>query len=109
MKKIDIIQDGMKIPKIGYDVYTKYNRSNLLKLNLSFCNETKIDILIPHILTENIDILSNTAISDSGTDIILKDRKEEFINKNITICQEKCIFSKYNDAIQKVTCSCDVN
>ena len=32
MKKIDIIQDGMKIPKIEYDVYCKLNDTNLIKL-----------------------------------------------------------------------------
>ena len=118
MKKIDVIQDGMKIPKIEYEVYTKYNRSNLKKLNLSHCNDVKIDISIPHILTENIDKLNSsskyyndicyTSTSDSGTDIILKDRKEEFINNNKTVCQEKCIFSEYNYTIHKAKCSCDI-
>ena len=56
MKKIDIIEEGMKIPKITFEVYTKYNSSKLIKLNLSYCSETKIDILIPYNLTENIDI-----------------------------------------------------
>ena len=98
MKKIDIIEEGMKIPKITFEVYTKYNSSKLIKLNLSYCSETKIDILIPYNLTENIDIynlsskyyndLCYTATSDTGTDITLKDRKEEYINKNKTICQE---------------------
>ena len=108
----------MKIPKIQYDVYTKYNRTNLLKLNLSYCNDIKIDISIPHILTESIDILNSsskyyndlcyTATSETGTDITLKDRKEEFINKNKSVCQEQCIFGKYNYETQRVTCSCDV-
>ena len=61
MKKIDFIEDGMKISKINYEVYTKFNRSNLLKLNLSYCKETKIDILIPYQLTENVDILNSSS------------------------------------------------
>ena len=31
IKKIDVAQEGMKIPKIEYEVYTKYNHSNLIK------------------------------------------------------------------------------
>jgi len=108
----------MKIPKIEYEVYTKYNRSNLKKLNLSYCDDVKIDISIPHILTENIDKLNSsskyyndicyTTTSDSGTDITLKDRKEEFLDNNMTVCQEKCIFAEYNYTTQKVKCLCDV-
>ena len=44
--------------------------------------------------------------SDSGTDIILKDRKNEFIDNNKTLCQENCYLSEYNN--NKVKCSCDV-
>ena len=118
MKKIDFIEEGMKIPKITFEVYTKYNSSKLIKLNLSYCSETKIDILIPYNLTENIDIynlsskyyndLCYTATSDTGTDITLKDRKEEYINKNKTICQENCIFTEYNYDSKNAKCSCDV-
>jgi hypothetical protein len=35
MKKIDVIQEGMKIPKIEYDVYYKLYSNNLTKLNLT--------------------------------------------------------------------------
>ena len=83
MKKIDVKEEGMKIPKIEFDVYYKLNGRNLIKLNLSYCNDVKIDISIPHILTGNIDELNSssnyyndicyTSTSDSGTDITLKD------------------------------------
>ena len=46
--------------------------------------------------------------SDSGTDIILKDRKEEFIKGNKTVCQEGCDFSDYDYQNKKAQCSCDV-
>ena len=118
IKKIDILQEGMKIPKIEYEVYTKYNRTNLLKLNLSYCDTTKIDISIPIQLTGNLDKYNSsskyyndicyTSTSDSGTDITLEDRKKEFINNNKTVCQENCIFSEYNYTTQKAKCSCDI-
>ena len=41
MKKIDIAQDGMKAQKIEYDVYSRLSGKNLVKLNLTICNDTK--------------------------------------------------------------------
>ena len=118
MKKVDVIQEGMKIPKVEYDVYHKLNDTNLMKLNLSHCVNTKIEIFIPVKLTESIDILNSssgyyndlcyTATSESGTDITLNDRKKEFIENNKTLCQENCVFSEYNYDIQKAKCTCEI-
>ena len=105
MKKLDIIQEGFKIPKVEYDVYSKLSGSNLVKLNLSFCQDIKISLSIPIEITDNnLDKLNSnskyyndicyTTASESGTDIILKDRKNEYINK--TVCQDDCDFSNYN-------------
>ena len=108
----------MKIPKVEYDVYCKLNKSNLVKLNLSICEKIKIDLYIPIIIDENIDELNSssgyyndicyTTTSESGTDIPLKDRKKEFIDKNKTICQDNCDFSDYDYKINKAICKCDV-
>ena len=35
IQKIDIVQEGMKIPKIEYSVYAKISGNNLVKLNIS--------------------------------------------------------------------------
>ena len=118
IKKIDIEQSGYKIPKVEYDIYCKLNYTNLIKLNLSVCSDIKIDIYVPIKIRENLDKLNSSsgyyndicyiAISDSGTDITLKDRKEEFINGNKTVCQDDCDFSNYNDKIERAQCSCKV-
>ena len=94
MKKVDVIIEGMKIPKVEYDVYSKLNGSSLIKLNLSYCSNSKVDISVPTIIFESIDKLNSssgyyndicyTATSDSGTDIILNDRKSEFVEGNKT-------------------------
>ena len=55
IKKIDVLEDGMLIPKIEFDVYYKLNGTNLVKLNLSYCYNSKIDISIPIKITDNID------------------------------------------------------
>ena len=102
IKKIDVTEEGMMIPKIEFDIYYKLNGINLVKLNLSYCTNNKIDIFIPLKLTDNIDKFNSSSgyyndicyitTSDTGTDMTLKDRKEEFINYNKTVCQENCFF-----------------
>ena len=115
---IDIEQSGYKIPKVEYDIYCKLNDSNLIKLNLSVCSNIKIDLYVPMKISESLDKLNSSsgyyndicyiATSDSGADISLKDRKEEYINGKKTICQDDCDFSDYNDKIERAQCSCKV-
>lgn len=47
-----------------------------------------------------------TATSDRKTDISLKDRKNKFIDDNLTYCQEDCDFSEFDSSNRTVTCSC---
>ena len=118
MKKIDVKQEGMKIPKIEYSVYCKLSGEKLIKLNLTVCEKSKISLSLPVILSENIDKLNTSSgyyndicyssTSNSGTDISLKDRKKEFVEGNKTVCQEDCNFSNYNYDTWKANCSCQV-
>ena len=118
LKKIDIIQEGMKTLKVEYDVYAKLNGKNLIKLNLTVCEKSKISISIPIIINEDLDILNSsseyyndicyTTTTEDGTDILLKDRQREFIDQNKMICQEDCGFSEYNYDTSVAKCSCDV-
>ena len=116
MKKIDIIQNNMKIPKIEYEVYSKLNGSNLLKLDLSICGTSKISLSIPVEISENLDKLNAssdyfnsicyTITSENGTDIPLKDRQKEFVESNKAICQENCNLNDYDYITKKANCSC---
>ena len=118
MKKIDVKEEGMMIPKIEFNVYYKLNGRNLVRLNLSYCYDVKIDISIPLEINEPLDKYNSrsgyyndicyTTTSEDGTDILLIDRQKEFIDNNKTICQENCILSEYNYNINKVKCSCNV-
>ena len=118
MKKIDIAQKGMKISKIDFDIYAKINGSNLVRLNKSKCEDTRVTLSVPITLTESIDKLNSSsgyyndicykAKSNSGTDISLSDRKIEFISENKTVCQENCHFSDYNYESEKANCSCKI-
>ena len=116
--KIDAEQDKMKIPKIEYDVYYKENETNLVKLNLNHCKDCRTNLLIPVEIDESLDILNSssgyyndicyTTKSDSGTDITIKDRKDNFILKNKSVCQDDCIFTDYDKSTKKAKCSCKV-
>ena len=118
MKMIEVKEEGMKIPKVEYDVYSQLSSNKLEQLNLSICQEDNIIISIPVELTEHIDKaniksgyyndICYKATSDDGTDITLKDRKNEFIDGNKTLCQEDCDFVDYNYNTHKVNCSCQV-
>ena len=116
--KFDKKIEGMKIPKIEYEVYYPLYTNELFQLNLSICENTKIDISIPIILNDSLDKydsnsdyynnLCSKATSESGTDISLTDRKNEFIENNMTICEENCELKNYDYSIKKVKCSCEI-
>ena len=114
IKILEIAQDGMKIPKIEYDIYSKLNGENLSKLNLNSCKNNKITLSIPANNLDNIDILNPKSdyyndfcyivTSDFDTDITLKDRKNAYPLK--TVCQDDCDFVEYNFTSKKAKCSC---
>ena len=114
IKMLEIKQEGMKIPKIEYDIYSKLNNENLTKLNLDSCQNNKISLLMPVNNKSNLDKLNSSsdyyndvcyiATSDSGTDITLNDRKSEY--PSIAICQNDCEFIDYNATTKKAKCSC---
>ena len=116
MTIIEVNQEGIKIPKIEYDVYGKLSGNKLEKLNLSICEERKILMSIYVEITDNIDKhnkssgyyndICYTATSDYGTDISLKDRRDEYPSK--ALCQDDCDLINYDYNMKKANCLCDV-
>ena len=115
---IDVKQEGLKIPKIEYEVYYPLFGTSLIKLNLTSCENIKIDLSIPVILSDSLDKINSssdyyndicyTYTSEDGTDISLSDRKKDFIKNNLIVCEEDCYFSKYDYSNGKAICSCKV-
>ena len=115
IKILEIEQEEMRIPKVEYDVYAKLNGENLTKLNLDSCKNNKISLFIPVDNVDNIDKLNSksgyyndycyTATSDSGTDISLEERKNEYPSN--AVCQDGCDFVNYDYNTKKAKCSCD--
>ena len=90
--------------------------NKLTKLNLSLCKDSKIEISIPVKIDEDIEkynsssdyynnICSKTT-SKSGTDISLTDRKNQFKENNMSLCEENCDLIEYNYTTEKAKCSC---
>ena len=90
----------------------------LKKLNLSLCKNEKIEISIPVKINDNIDKYNPKSgyyndicyktISEYGTDIILKDRRNEFVENNMILCEGNCELIDYNYNNEKVKCSCEI-
>lgn len=55
MRKIDIKQEGMRIPKVEYDIYCKNFDNKLIQMNKSFCEESKISLLVPVTISEYLE------------------------------------------------------
>ena len=114
--KIDSFIEDSKIPVIQYEVYHPINKN---KLDLSFCDNSKIEINIPVSINESSlykyepksDYYNDrcfTFTSDNGTDIPLNNRREEFNNKNMSLCEANCEYLGYNKEIKNSKCECDV-
>ena len=115
--KIDFFVEN--IQKLEYEVYYNFSSNNLTKLNLTVCKGIKIDISIPKDIPINeLDKYNKSSgfyndicyifTNDRGTDESLEDRRNNYKNKNISICEEDCDFTKYNSITKKVFCSCSV-
>ena len=108
----------MRIPKIEYEVYSRLNGSKMIKLNLTKCEGLNLEINIPVKINDTIDKynsssdyynnICSTTTSENGTDICLSDRKNDFITKNLTLCQENCDLIDYNSDSEKVICLCGI-
>ena len=114
--KIDVSNKGFLIPKIEYEVYDPIS---MKVLNLSVCENTKIDLAIPVSINENKLFMYDTKsefyndicftyTSENGTDISLKDRKKDSLDKNMTLCEENCDYKGYDSKAKKALCSCQV-
>jgi len=115
--KVEEIINGIKSPKVEYEIYYPISENKLKVADLSLCQKVKFDISIPAIISKNeIDKYNSssgyyndicyTLTTESGTDISLEDRRLEFIKYNLSICEEGCQFTQYDFVENKAICSC---
>ena len=115
--KIDVKEEGMNIPKIEYELY--YNlHEELILLNLTICEGEKVEISIPVSINETIEKynsssdyynnICSTASTKKGVDIPISERRNKFINNNMTLCEENCELIYYDDANKNARCICNI-
>ena len=110
--------------------YEVYHPTTKIKLDLSICNNDKINIDIPKTLDEHsLDLYLNFSSlgydifnkkdrfyndictvfsSNDDTDVLLIDRRATYYNDSIIFCESGCDYSGYNVQTKLVKCKCEV-
>ena len=109
-----------KVPESKTQVveYTIFTMSGN-QLNLDICKDSRIQYNIPVNISEKdlykynpkSDFYNDICFqytSESGTDMSNYDRKKEFNDKNMALCEKNCEFKEYNKDNKKVICDCKV-
>jgi len=114
--KIDVYKEGLLIPIIEYEVY---HPTEFYKLNLSDCDNLKIVVSIPASINEDelykhdpsSDYYNDKCYSytsDNGADATLNDRQNEYVNNNLTICENNCELIDYDRETDYASCDCNI-
>ena len=112
--KIEYKQNNT-IPIIEYEIYHPINKS---KLDLSYCNNTltinisvSIDENKLYKYDPNSDYYQDECSSyttDNGYDITLEDRKKEYIEQNLALCEYGCSYGGYDKEFKQSICKCNI-
>ena len=109
---------GILIPLIEYEIF---NPNSKVKLNLEYCKleNINVDFYIPVSINENISFkydpngtyyndICSTYTTEFSTDIILYDRKIEFNNNSMSLCQTNCTYKGYDYVKKRALCKCQI-
>ena len=115
--KIDYILPGLYIPIVEYKLFHPDTKK---PLDLNSCIDSPISLSYPILK----DINNNTFMhdpnneyyndkcypytNDNGADIILNDRKKEYNDKNLGLCEKNCKFIGINNENKRSNCECEV-
>ena len=114
--KVDYYISDALIPIISYKVFHPLNYS---KLDLKYCenlisvNKYPVTVdktLLYKYLPNNEYFLDECYpyTSEKGTDILIRDRQDEYINNNKFICENNCTFKEYLSISNKSICICNI-
>ena len=114
--KVDIPKEGLLSFAVEYEVYHPITREIL---NMSYCQDIPIEIHLSASI-EPDDIYKYDSDSDfyndicfsftneNGSDITINDRREEFVNNNLSICEPTCKLMGYLNETQEAICECSI-
>ena len=111
--RIEYIKEQFKIPIIEYRVFSLYGE----KLNMNVCNHLNFIYSTPVEINESEEYKYNPEseynndlctkhTTDNLTDIILYERRKEFNDYNLSLCESNCKYLRYIDG--RVECECPV-
>jgi len=114
--KVDIYVEGLLMPIVEYELY---HPITFQKLNLDICQNSNIEISVPVYINEEelfkhspsssfYNDICYPCSSENNTDITLHDRQLEFVNKNLTLCENNCKLIEYNHTINHSMCECKI-
>ena len=114
--KIEHNVPSFKIPIIEYVLFTQDGRINI---ELDNCKDIPINYLIPVNISgdqlylydpnnEFYNDLCHPHTSDSGTDMTLYERKNEYNIQNMSLCESGCDYEGYNATTKKSKCTCPI-
>ena len=118
MYKIEHNVTGFKIPILEYLLFL-YENNETIPINLDECNDISIIYYIPVLISEKEINQHNPEsefyndecfmfTSESGTDISLFDRKNNFNYNNMSLCEKSCNFLRYDINNSRVECECKI-
>jgi len=112
--KRDILIEYLFIPIIEYEIYNSKTKE---KLDLNICKDKIIKIYIPvsidegnlfkyNLSSEYYNDICYPYSTEYKTDIILEDRRNEYIDNNMSLCEKHCDYINYDFKEKKVECDC---
>ena len=101
-------------PIVQYEIYSNITEG---ELNMEYCKDIKIIIKVPVSINEKKSFMHdplsdyynnicNSYTTEDKTDIILSQRKKEFNEKNMSLCELDCIYKGYDSKTKKASCEC---
>ena len=92
---------------------------NGTQINLDICNNSIVQHIIPVKINEDelykynpddefYKELCNQYTSNEGTDMTIYDRKNDFNEQNLSLCENNCEFKEYKRDVKKVICDCKI-
>ena len=117
--KMNYFFDDYKIPVIEYNLYYKNDNKAYTKIIMDEYKDKVAYYYLPVNINEKEEFKYNYSnnyyndicysySSNDKKDITLYDRKDEFNNLNMSVCENGCIYMGYNFTINKVVCECRI-
>ena len=107
--------EGFNIPIIEYVLF---NENGSMQLNLSICDNMKVQYYIPLSINEtdlskfdpSSDFYNNECnkASEGGVDMTLYEKKNRFNMNNMSLCEKGCTYKGLDPKNNKVICDCSI-